>query len=142
MTDDLAPPANRPDMQIALEKSEASLALVRQRMEGELSTCFTGADARLNPARLLKRLSAAQQTLHELRAIAAANETARREILGDLQASCAANQERVIGAHIPLVGHRDSGTRLPLSDPRLLCDRPRQACRRRCRRARVGGGTR
>ena len=79
----------------ALEKAEASLALTRSRIEGDLSTRFTGADAKLAPGRLLCRLHELQVALPELEALAAANDASRREILDELRATCQSNQERV-----------------------------------------------
>ena len=61
----------------SLELVDSSLGLARQKLDSSLTASFTGADARLSPARLLRRLSTLQAELPELQKIATDNAEAR-----------------------------------------------------------------
>jgi hypothetical protein len=90
------PETNRPadGLLHALEKSDAALALVDQRLMREGTEAFTGPHARLNPVRLLKRLEALEAELPRLKEAARRNAAAKREILGALHAQqCSAQTE-------------------------------------------------
>ena len=70
-------------LQSAYDKAEATLDLVHQRLESDLSRSCT--DQRLNPARLLRRIAALQQELPQLQAAASANAATEREIMDGLE---------------------------------------------------------
>lgn len=78
------------------EKIDAALDLAAHKLEGEFAAEWSGEDARLNPMRLLKRLSAIEAELPKLRATAEANAEARRRILGELSSTLASNQEEAL----------------------------------------------
>ena len=78
-------------LQSAYDKAEATLDLVHQRLESDLSRSCT--DQRLNPARLLRRIAALQQELPQLQAAASANAATEREIMDGLEATLTANHQ-------------------------------------------------
>ena len=81
-------------LQSAYDKAEATLDLSHQRLESELARSCT--DQRLNPARLLRRIAALQQELPQLKAAAASNAAAERDIMDGLEATLTANHQATL----------------------------------------------
>ena len=77
------------------DRADSRLAMCEQRLEGSFAAAFPGADAKLNPARLQKRLEA---ELPALRAAAEANRADREAVLGPLTAALCSNRSAVLGA--------------------------------------------
>ena len=79
----------------SFERTEASLALAESKLETEQDATFQGANARLNPARLLRRLAALEAELPRLKEAAAKNARAR-SVLGSLHAAQCSNQAHAL----------------------------------------------
>ena len=95
----------------SFERADAALSLAAGKLETEAGDTFTGAHARLNPARLLRRLSALEAELPKLKEAAARNASARA-VLGTLHATINNNQQEALGlarrAHAPIEADADA----------------------------------
>ena len=126
----------------SFERADAALSLAAGKLEAEAGDTFTGAHARLNPARLLRRLSALEAELPKLKEAAARNASARA-VLGTLHATINNNQQEALGlarrAHAPVEADADArccrgvGASRPASLP-VAPPRPSSMTRRRQRR--------
>ena len=79
-----------------MEHTDAALSLAASKIETEQHSTFQGANARLNPSRLLRRIAALEAELPKLKQAAAQNDAARRSVLGSLCEAQHSNQARTI----------------------------------------------
>lgn len=94
MTTETAAPAS--SLLRSFKRTDAALSLAASKIETEQHSTFQGANARLNPTRLLRRIAALEAELPKLKQAAAQNDAARRSILGSLCEALHSNQARTI----------------------------------------------